>query len=241
MADESASSGAPWATMPKRNLVTDETYQILRDALITHRLKPGQRLNIEQLAADLNVSITPIRHALVQLAADGFVTREPYKGYVASALLDARAVADFFDTRLLLETEMAARAAQKANAAEHAELAGLAKLDPFAPFTDAQSGDDTDVTLNCDAQLHRRIAEIAGNLAVRGMLDDMNRRMLAYRLFRIGPSGPERERYAAATKREHSAVVRAIRNQDSEAARAAMRAHLNNAIKRGVDDDPADG
>src|SRR5258708_32148427 len=55
-------------------------YQRLRTAIISGEYKPGTRLVIDQLAAELGVSQIPIREAVKQLEADGFVTLEPYSG-----------------------------------------------------------------------------------------------------------------------------------------------------------------
>src|SRR5215475_11563901 len=55
-------------------------YQRLRTAIIHGEYQPGSRLVIDQLAAELGVSQIPIREAVRQLEADGFVTIEPYTG-----------------------------------------------------------------------------------------------------------------------------------------------------------------
>src|SRR5258708_3627856 len=55
-------------------------YEQLRIAIISGEYKPGTRLVIDQLAAELGVSQIPIREAVKQLEADGFVTIEPYAG-----------------------------------------------------------------------------------------------------------------------------------------------------------------
>lgn len=229
--------GTTWRSVPRRMLLADDTYDILRDALITNKLAPGQRLNIEQLAQDLNVSITPIRHALVRLEADGFVTREPYKGYVASELLNNATVAEIFQTRILLETEIASVAAGLATKDDVAFLSRVAKLDPTAMFTE---DGDADPAMSCDAALHRRIAVIAGNQTIVDILAGLNKRMSAYRSFKnqrllAGNEWNPTRQDLSATKREHAAIVRAIKQRDAEAARTAMRRHLENASHRDID------
>lgn len=57
-------------------------YRILRDAIIKGQLQPGERLVQDELAKTLNVSRMPIREAIKQLAAEGYVTVEPHKGAV---------------------------------------------------------------------------------------------------------------------------------------------------------------
>lgn len=57
-------------------------YRILREAIIKGQLQPGERLVQDDLAKTLNVSRMPIREAIKQLAAEGYVTVEPHKGAV---------------------------------------------------------------------------------------------------------------------------------------------------------------
>jgi DNA-binding GntR family transcriptional regulator len=241
---QTAPTASPWPGVPRRTLLADDTYHILREALISNQLRPGQRLNIEQLAQDLNVSITPIRYALVQLAADGFVTREPYKGYIASALLDRATVAEIFEARIMIETQLVGISAKLATPVDVAFLNRMARLDPTAKFVDEDELTvNVDGELSCDAALHRRIAQIAGNNTMVDILDGLNKRMLAYRSFKNQRAQPDAQwnptqQGLAATKREHRAIVRAIKDREPEQAREAMRVHLENASQRDIDPVP---
>lgn len=240
MSDFEAEPGTTWPSVPRRMLLADDTYEVLREALITNGLRPGQRLNIEQLAQDLNVSITPIRHALVRLQADGFVTREPYKGYVASELLDRATVAEIFEARSIIETELVAKAAAQAGKDDLAFLHRVSKLDPAARYVEDDDESGGDAAFSNDAALHRRIAVIAGNRTMVDILDGLNKRMSAYRTFknravRRGEAWAPSGRDVSATKREHAAIISAIQKHDGVAAAAAMRRHLENASHRDID------
>ena len=219
---------------PRRVLLADDSYRILREALVANRLAPGSRLSIEQLAEDMNVSITPIRHALVRLEADGFVTRAPYKGYVVSRLLDPSAVSDIFDARLMIETELAARAAARATKADVDELAALAEREPMSETPSQPVGSD-EGPLDYDGAFHERIALTAGNVVLAETLAALFKRMSAHRSFRVQVLESKWSRsgeFDLATKREHTAIVRALRRGDPAAAETAMRRHLENALRR---------
>lgn len=59
----------------------DYTYQTLRAEIIEGSIRPpGQRLVIDEIAQELNVSPIPVREALQQLQGEGFVVIEPYVG-----------------------------------------------------------------------------------------------------------------------------------------------------------------
>src|SRR3954453_21778562 len=98
---------------PQRTVLADDVYEIIRDSLISQRIAPGARLNLDELARKLHVSNTPVRQALARLESDGFVTKEPYRGFAASRLLDSRTIIELYEYRLLIEPATAARAARK--------------------------------------------------------------------------------------------------------------------------------
>src|ERR1700719_2327229 len=80
----------------KRELVIET----LRKAILDRELTPGTRLVIEDLAKQLGVSPIPVREALQQLSADGYVIIEPYLG-ARVAPIEAESVVEVFS---LLET-----------------------------------------------------------------------------------------------------------------------------------------
>lgn len=59
-------------------------YEAIQQAILTSRLRPGDRLRERDLAAELGISRTPVREALRQLEADGFVQLRPNAGATVS-------------------------------------------------------------------------------------------------------------------------------------------------------------
>jgi DNA-binding GntR family transcriptional regulator len=70
-------------------------YELLRESILKGEYKPGSRLVIDDVAATLGVSQIPIREALRQLEADGFVSTEPYIGVTITAI-DANFIYEVF-------------------------------------------------------------------------------------------------------------------------------------------------
>ncbi|MCC7449093.1 MAG: GntR family transcriptional regulator [Anaerolineae bacterium] len=58
----------------------DQVVELLRHAILSGDLEPGNRLTQEELAARFNVSMTPVREAIQQLVAEGILDHSPYKG-----------------------------------------------------------------------------------------------------------------------------------------------------------------
>lgn len=86
---------------------TELVYMLVRDDIVEHRLKPGQKLNQEQIADALDMSRSPVREAFLKLEEDGFLSKgaQGYTVYVMQigdymALLDLRMAYEELATRL---------------------------------------------------------------------------------------------------------------------------------------------
>jgi DNA-binding GntR family transcriptional regulator len=88
---------------------TDQVVQILREAIMSGELQPGERLMQDALAEQLNVSATPIREALRQLESEGILSHSPHKG-VRVAEVELEDVEEIYRIRAVLE-ELATRMA----------------------------------------------------------------------------------------------------------------------------------
>ena len=95
----SNSSGLlPVSSVSRREAVMNE----IRRAIVLGTLKPGEKLTESRLAAALNVSRPTIREALTQLAQEGLLIQEPYRG-LRVADLDPDAIMDIARTRVALD------------------------------------------------------------------------------------------------------------------------------------------
>src|SRR5512135_1314271 len=84
---------------PLRTQVT----AILRNEILSGRVKPGSILNERELAKQLGVSKTPVRESLTVLDHEGLVRTLPRKGYLVSGYT-VQDVHNFFDLRMILES-----------------------------------------------------------------------------------------------------------------------------------------
>ena len=96
---------------PRRSILSDETYSMIRAMIFAHEIVPGERVNIDALSVQLGVSQTPIREALARLESEDLIAKEPLKGYRATNLLSMKEFADLFNFRLLIEPYAAEQAA----------------------------------------------------------------------------------------------------------------------------------
>jgi DNA-binding GntR family transcriptional regulator len=97
-------------------VLSDEIYETVRNMLLTHEIKPGERVNIDALARQLDVSQTPVREALARLESDELVVKEPLRGYAATPVLNVKQLDDLFQFRAIIEPWAASAAAKHIDA-----------------------------------------------------------------------------------------------------------------------------
>jgi len=80
----------------------NQVYNVIKDSIVTLRLKPNQCLNIRKISQQLGTSITPVRSALQRLANEGLVIAKPRIGFFVSGI-DENQVKNLFAVRKSLE------------------------------------------------------------------------------------------------------------------------------------------
>jgi len=91
----------------------DVLYERFKKCIIERQWPPGRQININRLAAQHNVSITPVREALARLSADRLVVSSPHKGYTVAPPPSASRIAELCTVRLLLEPHAIRGAAER--------------------------------------------------------------------------------------------------------------------------------
>jgi DNA-binding GntR family transcriptional regulator len=182
----------------------------MRDRILTGRLRPGERLDLDQLTEEFGISRTPIREALLELSYEGLVAVTPRSGIAVVGITPQDAVDNF----AILAT-LAGKGAEMATARlTPDELHDLRAL--------ADAIDDADDVVAANRHFHRAI-----NLAARSP------RLLTYvrQAQRVVPGNyfelfPEQEQRS---RREHAALLDAMARGDGAEARRIMEAHVLSA------------
>jgi DNA-binding GntR family transcriptional regulator len=190
-----------------------------------HTLAPGDKVNIDALARELEVSPTPLREALARLESDGLVRKRPLVGYTVSPLLTRQEFTDMFDMRLVLEGAAARWAAERASDEVRAAIAAESEIP--APIAEpGQDGRGSHAMFTAlDARFHDLIADAANNPLLSGEIVRLHAHLHIHRLY-----FPYTE--TGTTHEEHRAIAAAISAGDADEAEAAMRLHLTHARKR---------
>lgn len=140
-----------------RNLLSDQVYDMLVDAITDGRLEPGQRLVESEIARQLSVSQAPVREALKRLAHGGMVLQLPRRGSFVAKTDEQTARRDY-QLRALLEGHAAREFCTYGDQGDVEKLAGV--LDEMRAAAD---DDDLRQVIEQDINFHRTVWESTGN------------------------------------------------------------------------------
>lgn len=147
----------PVASVTRRDAVLTQ----LRNAILSGRLAPGDRLKEVQLSKDLGVSRPTLREAIYQLIHEGLLVQEAYKG-VTVAAVDAKTITDIAVVRSSLET-----IAAKAIASDKNGAARKALEKAWTDYEAAVAGGDPARENEAHLALHETIWMESGNSMLR--------------------------------------------------------------------------
>jgi DNA-binding GntR family transcriptional regulator len=201
----------------------DQAYDALVAAIRNGRHRPGDRLREEELAADLDMSRTPVREALGRLATRGLVEARAGRGLVVTTL-SAQAVLELYAMREVLEGTAARLAAQQATDIEIEALTLLA--DDFGKAKGSPAA-----FAQANRVFHARLYDAARNRFLLQALNDLQDAIALLPRTTFAIAG----RSAAAVE-EHAAIVDAMRARNPDKAEATARAHIRAALKARLTD-----
>ena len=197
----------------RRDRVADGVTSYLRDLILTGQLRAGNHLRVEHLAAQLNISVTPVRESLLELLTEGYVEREAHRGYVVAEITRQ----GFEDQVLLLAMitgELAARAVDHLGTDAFATLADLQEKIEAADRADRH---DTAEELN--HRFHSTVNKLAASSRL-AWLAQRHSHYVPRSMFEALSGRP------AVCTHDHAAILAAMQEHDREAARRAMSEHL---------------
>lgn len=244
---KSSSKATPKKRTPRRSVLSDEIYDMIKSMVLGHEIKPGSRVNIDALSQQLDVSQTPIREALARLESDGLILKEPLKGYRATALLTLKELNDLFQFRLLIEPWAAEQASKLIDASGKSALRSEMQLAKAAvKFADENQLQEM---TEHDSRFHTMIANYSGNNTVADFYQKTHCHLHLFRLYLakelkgsdVGKDGEFVQElfdqyYQTSSGqlaiREHDAIAKAIIGGNAKAARVAMHEHIQSSLNR---------
>ncbi len=194
--------------------LADRTLTQLQHAIIGGELRPGSKINEQEIAARFGVSRGPLREALQRLEQRRLVERIPHVGARVATLTEAR-LNDLYQVRAELEAMACRLAARRIDPEQLAQLHRLLdrqeRVFSSQPITEFQD----------DIDFHYGIIQASGNQTLIATLTgDLYHQL---QMYRYQCSSGRRPLEALA---QHRAILAAIADGDGELAAMLMRRHI---------------
>lgn len=228
--------------------LSDEVVAVLRSDIESLRLTPGTRLPTEaELTRSFEVSRTVIREAILRLEADGLLAVRQGSGiYVTDPSEVDRAfrlgaaekqgstlvLREAFELRRGIEAESAWLAAQRHVESDlHAFTASYRELERLTELQIKNISNVGDAVAEADIIFHDAVLKMAGNDIMLRFSDFLSS-IFAKSVRSARLNSTSYTQYMQEALTEHRRIYKAIIAKDAEAARDAMRAHLDGAQRR---------
>jgi len=197
-------------------------YSTLREAIMHCKLRPGQRLIIEDIARELGVSPIPVREALHMLQSEGLVHNVAHSGSVVTPITPD-SVRETFTILEGLETVAARVAAQRMQPEDIAELEAIvSKMDHAV----ARQAEDEWSALN--KEFHTAIVKITDMPTLQEMTIRMLDRWDRIRCFFFQGTMYHR---MGQSQQEHHQLLEAMKSKDYDQIENIAKIHNQQALE----------
>ena len=193
----------------------DVVFNTLRDAILTGKLVPGERLMENQLAEKLGVSRTPVREALRMLELENLVELVPRKG--AQVLdMSEKDIVNILEVRSALEGLATSVACKKMSKEDLQQLKNM-EVD----FEKAVAENDVEHFVDIDEDFHDLIFAATENDKLINIF-----RNLRIQLYRYRMAQAKNDTSMSTIVAHHRSIIRAIENHDAEEGASIAQGHI---------------
>ena len=194
----------------------DVVFNTLRDAILTGKLVPGERLMENQLADKLGVSRTPVREALRMLELENLVELVPRKG--AQVLdMSEKDITNILEVRSALEGLATSLACKKMTKEDLQQLKNM-EVD----FEKAVADNDVEHFVDIDEDFHDLIFAATENDKLINIFRNLRIQLYRYRM----AQAKNNETSMSTIVAHHRSIIRAIENHDSEEGASIAQGHI---------------
>jgi DNA-binding GntR family transcriptional regulator len=194
----------------------DRAYQYLRGTVLSDPAVAGTFINEQAVATEVGISRTPVREALLMLAAEDLVQLVPHRGAFV-APVPGREIAEMMQARGVIETWAASTSLASGDAPVEAMSAVLEQQRSIVDKGDAKE------FIELDSQFHALLVEAAGNSVLSRLYDNLRAKHVLLGVVALQRSATRRQEVLA----EHQAIVDGLASGQPEAAEKAILSHLD--------------
>jgi DNA-binding GntR family transcriptional regulator len=194
---------------------------IIQEEILGKKFKPGERMLEEVICAELGISRTPVREALVVLEQRGLVVQKPHRGSFV-ATFSPNEIADLLRLEAAVEGLAASLAAQNRTEEQLQEMEALTGSISSA----LTEHFDTESFYNYDRNFHYKMVECSGSPIIVRVVEVQLAQIYLCRYYTI--TAPNRFIHSV---REHQEIIECLKRSDPAGAERAARNHLESVIR----------
>ena len=206
----------------------DLIMKMLYDDIISLKIAPGSRINVNQIASSMGISRTPVVEAVTGLTEAGFIVNRPDTAGSYVLELSLKDMISLYQVRDAIESEAAFLCAHNADDVTIRELTRLADA-----FRDSVTMHDIRGMRDTDMPFHKLIIDSCGNDYLRRSYEQIRPYLTRYQasmLEFIGRASNDQNPWLSNVKYNHTAVVSAIRMRLPDLARQSMADHVSSSL-----------
>ncbi|WP_303322115.1 GntR family transcriptional regulator [Cloacibacillus evryensis] len=200
--------------------LSELAYESIKAQILSCKIRPGERINIDQYSENLGVSTTPVREALSKLQQEGLVQYIPRTGWKISRI-SKQEFRKLQEVKSLLEITLAERALPfiKPNDIPQMILLNNEMRELFKPCAGGKP--DLERLLEANDRFHMYIFKFYDNDIMIEILQQTWNNLRYARLIWISS-----EEFLNNFYEEHNEIIAAIKDRNGAALRQSVEKHL---------------
>lgn len=193
--------------------IQNQVYRALKREICSGGFQPDQKLQEQDLAAQFQVSRSPIREALRKLASDGLVEEIPNRG-VFVRRFTIQDIEEIYEVRVMMESQAISSMKMDAVMANEGALTDIL----YRMQTHCH---DLSAYTDLDTELHRLLVQMCGNRLMFDLYDRVDCRIQQFRRISLLDANRLND-----SVDEHQQIIRFLFQGNLEAARRMNQQHL---------------
>jgi len=196
----------------------DQVYKIIKDKIIWHEIKMGERIIDKKLAEELGVSRSMVRQSLTILVKEELLIMIPRNGFYVKEIT-RKEIGDIYNIRKILEAYATELAVPKITSGDIAALEEV-----FRKAKGDLEKDEVKSFIETDIELHKLLVNNCGNEHLKKMINENNDKYVFYRIIDLSRLERAKESYF-----EHYEIFKAVKEKKAKFSAELMAKHIENA------------
>jgi len=198
--------------------IEDQIYKIIKDKIIWHKIKMGERIIDKKLAEKLGVSRSMVRQVFTALVKEELLIMIPRSGFYVRKITK-KEIEEIYNVRKVLETYATELAVPKIISRDIDKLEKV-----FKRAKRDLEKDEVKSFIETDTELHKLLVNNCGNEHLKKMINENNDRYAFYRIVDLNRIERAKESYF-----EHYEIFKAVKEKRAKFSAELMAKHIKNA------------